>query len=167
MREVTTASRSLNFTSGGLFTLAKSSSRVNSFMLEGVPPMVVGMFVPSERVKRSAFDAMPMDSIKLNPAPGTCSSASFSDGSMVKWYSPEPLGSTNSRIMFSPIPSRYRQRQVSQGYVLVEPPPSSIGRSYVPPVGCDYTSSDGPHMMYMRPRSVFHPGIPEAKCSLA
>src|SRR5271163_2542381 len=135
-RAVTTASRSLNFTGGGCCTLANSSRRLNSFRLAGVPPIEVGRFVPSERVKRSAFEASPCCSSKLKPAPGTCSSASFSEGSDVRWYSPELVGSTNSRMMFFPTPSRYRQRQVSNGYVLVEPPPSSMGRSYVPPVGC-------------------------------
>ena len=36
---------------------------------------------------------------------------------------------------------------VSNGNVLVVPPPSSIGRSYVPPEGCDSISSGLPYMM--------------------
>jgi len=39
-------------------------------MLAGVPPMTWQLAV--ERVKRSVFEAMPMDSSKLKPAPGTC-----------------------------------------------------------------------------------------------
>src|SRR5271170_7431420 len=101
MREVTIASRSLYLTSGGRCTFAYSSRRLNSFKLAGVPPSATGKFVPSERVKRQVFEDKPMDSKRDNPAPGTWVSASFSDGSMVRWYSPLLVGSTNSRMTFS------------------------------------------------------------------
>ena len=71
MRAVTIASRSLYLTSGGRNALEYCSRRLNSFMLDGVPPMADGVVMPSARVKRSAFELMPMDSIKLKPAPGT------------------------------------------------------------------------------------------------
>src|SRR5436853_4916693 len=74
IRDVTSASKSLNFTAGACCTFANCSSRLNSFILAGCPPIVVGRFVPSDLVKRSAFDAIPIDSIKLKPAPGTCRS---------------------------------------------------------------------------------------------
>src|ERR1700680_4668930 len=84
MRAVTKASKSLYLTAGGRNALEYCSSRLNSFMLEDSPPIDLGRLVPSERVKRSALEALPMDSIKLNPAPGTGNNASFSEGSIVK-----------------------------------------------------------------------------------
>ncbi len=52
-------------------------------MLAGSPPRDLGKFVPSDLLNRSVLEANPIDSIKLKPAPGTCVSASFSEGSMV------------------------------------------------------------------------------------
>src|ERR1700693_2163194 len=70
MRDVTIASRSLNLTTGGLNAFAYASRRVNSFMLAGWPPIVVGRFVPSDRVNLSVFEASPICSIWLYPATG-------------------------------------------------------------------------------------------------
>ena len=58
--------------------------------------------------KRLALEDWPVNSDKLKPAPGTWERASFSQGSLVMRYSPEPLGSTNSISMLSPMPSRWR-----------------------------------------------------------
>ena len=85
--------------------------------------------VPSVRLKRSALLDRPICSIIVRPAPGTISSASFSDGSIVMRYSPVIVGSTNSIMMSLPMPSIQRYRQFSNGKVEVVPPPSSIGRS--------------------------------------
>src|SRR5713226_1280610 len=72
----------------------------NSFMLAVVPPKGMGQVVPLALVNRPALEDLPVSSLRLKPAPGTCVSASFSQGSRVMWYSPEPLGSTNSISMF-------------------------------------------------------------------
>src|SRR5439155_15164940 len=119
----------------------------NSFMRAVVPPNGMGQVVPLELEKRPALDERPRISLKLGPAPGTCANASFSQGSSVRRYSPEPVVSTNSISIFSPMPSRWRYRHSSQGYVEVDPPPCSAGRSYLPPVGGESISSGGPQMM--------------------
>ena len=108
MVEFTEASRSLNFTAGGFCSFANCSSRVNSFMLAVSPIGEVPRRVPSVRLKRSVLDAIPICSINVRPALGTINNASFSDGSIVRRYSPVMVVSTNSILMSEPMPSIYR-----------------------------------------------------------
>ena len=100
----------VTLTGGGAITFANCSRRVNSFWLSSPPPPFIcpnpnGAVDPSVRVKRAARLDMPISSSMLAPAPGILAKASFSPGSMVMWYSPVPVGSTNSMVMFCPIPS--------------------------------------------------------------
>src|SRR5207245_10903722 len=92
-------------------------------------------FVPIARESRLSWDEPTRMSLKHVPAPGTCANTPFSQGSSVRRYSPEPVVSTNSISIFSPMTSRCRYRHSSQGYVEVDPPPCSAWRSYLPPVG--------------------------------
>ena len=84
MVELTAASRSLYLMAGGaedLGELLDAGELVHALRQRHAMP--VPRCVPSVRVKRQFLQAMPICSIMVKPAPGTYSSASFSDGSMV------------------------------------------------------------------------------------
>ena len=77
------SSRSANLTGGGANSLANVSSRSNSLLCceDDMGPLPSCSRPPP--AKRSAFLACPISSYCVNPAPGVCFSASFSERSMV------------------------------------------------------------------------------------
>src|ERR1044072_418531 len=62
--------------------------------------------MPPKLAMRSPLSERPICSPSVKPAPGTCSSASFSSGLRAMRYSPLPVGSTNSISIPEPTPPK-------------------------------------------------------------